>query len=99
MRKTALAVVLAAASIAGASAVSAQNLERCRVVDPTGTPLNLRAGPNGPVIGTVANGRLVRYLRDQDDARGRTWVQIAPWNDGGSGRPLGWVFREFIACF
>ena len=99
MRKSALAIVLAAASVAGASAASAQNLERCRVVDPTGTPLNLRAGPNGPVIGTIANGRLVRYLRDQDDARGRTWVQIAPWNDGGPGRPLGWVFREFIACF
>jgi hypothetical protein len=88
-----------AALVGGASAASAQTSDRCRVVDPTGTPLNLRAGPNGTVIGTVGNGRLVRYVRDEDDARGRTWVQIAPWNGGGPGQPIGWVYREFIACF
>jgi hypothetical protein len=96
MRTLALSLVLVVGCV---GAAEAQTPDRCRIVDPTGTPLNLRSGPNGAVIGTIGNGRLVRYLKDEDDDRGRTWVQIAPWSGQGSGRPLGWVFREFIACF
>jgi hypothetical protein len=99
MKRHVCAAVFAAATIASATTASAQVPERCRVVDPTGTPLNLRSSPGGPVVGTVANGHLVRYIRDQDDARGRTWVLISSWNGGGGGATRGWVFREFIACF
>jgi hypothetical protein len=33
--------------------------DRCKVTDPTGTPLNVRSGPNGKITGTLANGALV----------------------------------------
>ena len=31
-----------------------------------------------------------------DDANRKPWAFIARYDDG---RPIGWVFREFIACF
>jgi hypothetical protein len=92
MRATILAVaILISAGIADASAQS-----RCRVMDPTGTPLNLRTGPNGRIIGTLPNGVLVSVIDRTTDANGKPWVYIASLE---TGQPLGWVFREFIACF
>ncbi|MGL4289503.1 MAG: SH3 domain-containing protein, partial [Phreatobacter sp.] len=70
--------------------------DRCRVMDPTGTPLNIRDAPNGAVLGTVRNGTLVTSVRSSEDDRGRPWVYIA---DRASGKPMGWVIREFISCF
>jgi hypothetical protein len=69
---------------------------RCRIMDPTGTPLNIRDRPNGAVIGNVRNGLLVTRLRSSEDERGRPWSYVA---DRSTGEPLGWVYREFIACF
>jgi hypothetical protein len=86
---TALVLLLAVASDAAAQS-------RCRILDPTGTPLNVRTAPNGQVIGTVPNGMLVSVIDQRDDNRGRSWVYVAAHD---SGRPIGWVFREFIACF
>ncbi|MFI5014088.1 MAG: SH3 domain-containing protein [Hyphomicrobiales bacterium] len=85
------AAILATACVSDASAQS-----RCRVLDPTGTPLNVRAAPNGAIIGTLTNGMLVSVLDRSVDASGRPWVYVASRD---SGAPLGWVFREFIACF
>jgi hypothetical protein len=39
---------------------------------------------------------LVAVVDTRDDANGRPWAFVVRANDG---RPLGWVFREFIACF
>lgn len=83
--------LLVALGVAGASAQS-----RCRVSDPTGTPLNVRAAPNGPVIGNAMNGALVTVLARTTDNRGRPWVHVAHL---ASGEPMGWVFREFISCY
>lgn len=48
--------------------------DRCRVTDPTGTPLNLRDAPNGAVVGSIRNG-LVVFIRDgANDEQGRPWV-------------------------
>ena len=92
MRATILAVaILISAGIGDACAQS-----RCRVMDPTGTSLNLRTGPNGRIIGTLPNGALVSVIDRTTDANGKPWVYIASLE---TGRPLGWVFREFIACF
>jgi hypothetical protein len=41
----------------------------CRVMDPTGTPLNLRTAPNGQILGNLANGIVVAVL---DQAVGST---------------------------
>jgi hypothetical protein len=76
------------------SNASAQS--RCRVLDPTETPLNVRTSPNGPVIGTLPNGILVSVVDHTADDRGRPWVYVVTY-DGG--HPIGWIFREFIACF
>jgi hypothetical protein len=92
---TRLAVLTAAMLVVGAVGAEAQS-PRCRVMDPTGTPLNLRDRPNGGVLGQVRNGTLVESTRIASDERGRPWAYIV---DRNSGEPLGWVFREFIACF
>jgi len=70
--------------------------ERCKVTDPTGTPLNVRDGPNGKIIGTLPNGALVSIVAQQDAANGKPWVKIV---DHNSKKPIGWVFREFVSCF
>jgi uncharacterized protein YraI len=61
----------------------------CKVADPTGSPLNIRATPGGRVVGTIRNGRTVSISGSATDSQGRSWVFI--------GR--GWVLREFVACF
>ena len=43
--------------------------ERCKVTDPTGTPLNVRAKPNGKITGTLANGTLVAIVESADEDR------------------------------
>jgi hypothetical protein len=70
--------------------------DRCKVTDPTGTPLNVRESPNGKVIGTLANGSLVAIVEHKDAANGKPWVKIVGYQ---SRKPIGWVFREFVSCF
>jgi hypothetical protein len=91
MGSAAFALLLAALL---ASPVFAQ--QRCRVMDPTGTPLNVRDAPNGAIIGQLPNGLLVRRVARATDARGRDWVYLHRLD---SDEAIGWVFREFIACF
>jgi hypothetical protein len=68
------------------------------VTDPTGTPLNVRAYPNGPVINRLRNGRVVYILALAPDARGRSWAHVGGYYKG-RWRDWGWVFREFISCY
>jgi uncharacterized protein YraI len=62
--------------------------ESCTVVDPSATPLNVRASPNGKILGALNNGTSVTVT----DRRG-DWVRVAPL-DGKSG----WVWREYLRC-
>jgi len=87
-------VVVMAFALALAAPAAAQ--QRCKVMDPTGTPLNIRSGPNGEIIGQATNGAMVSIIGTARDARGRPWVYVAHRD---SGERLGWVFREFIACY
>lgn len=66
----------------------------CLVADPTGTPLNVRSGPNGRITGNLYNGDYVVILRTTRDDRGRPWA-LAGGTDGST---HGWIFREFISC-
>lgn len=68
----------------------------CRVTDPTGTPLNVRAAPDGEIDGTVPNGELVRVVMTDRDKRGRVWALVERIRDN---QALGWVYREFISCY
>jgi hypothetical protein len=89
-------LLLATCSIGIALASNAMAQSRCRVMDPTGTPLNVRTAPNGQIVGALHNGLLVSVVDQAVDANGRPWVYISRYDNGLA---LGWVFREFIACF
>jgi len=69
--------------------------QTCRVMDPTGTPLNVRTIPNGHIVGTLTNGEQVTVLDRTSDRRGKVWVYVGNYEDN---KPIGWVFREFIVC-
>ena len=70
--------------------------DRCKVTDPTGTPLNVRESPNRKIVGTLANGALVAIVESKDAVNGKPWVKIV---DAKTKKPIGWVFREFVSCF
>ena len=89
-------LLLATLSIGMALGSNAMAQSRCRVMDPTGTPLNLRTAPNGQIVGALPNGLLVSVLDQAVDANGKPRVYIARHDNN---LPLGWVFREFISCF
>lgn len=91
-QRSAIVTVMLIGMIGAASAQS----ERCRVSDPTGTPLNIRATPNGPVTGALPNGVIVNRAEQVQDGRGRAWVFI---HNRQTGAPIGWVFREFVSCW
>jgi hypothetical protein len=93
MRKI-LVATLSMMALVHASHASAQS--RCRVMDPTGTNLNIRTTPSGEIVGTVPNGVLVSVLENTTDEKGKAWAYIARSADNVA---LGWVFREFISCF
>ena len=91
LRPLVFAASFALAALAQASAQSA----RCRVTDPTGTPLNIRETPGGRVVGTIPNGFVVSRA-EQVNLNGRVWVFI---HNPQTGSPIGWVFREFVSCW
>lgn len=81
--------------IAGAQNAQAQ---RCKITDPTGTPLNVRSSPNGRIVGKVRNGVIVHIVNNSTDRNGRAWAKIEVERRNRF-VVLGWVFREFISCF
>ena len=94
MRKLPLAALAIPTALAAAAPAAAAE-DACRVMDPTGTPLNVRTVPNGPIVATLPNGLLVAVVDVRTDAAGRPWAFVVR----PDGHILGWVFREFIACF
>jgi len=89
-------VIAAMALLASVSLASAADGERCKVTDPTGTPLNVRASPNGKIIGTLANGASVAIVESKTAANGKPWVKVVAYD---AQQPIGWVFRAFVSCF
>jgi hypothetical protein len=90
---------LAAAAVAllvSVNLAAAAEGERCKVTDPTGTPLNVRESPNGKVIGTLPNGTLVSVVELKNAANGKQWVNVQHY---ATKQPIGWIFREFVSCF
>lgn len=73
---------------------SANSSIECRVMDPTGTPLNVRTSPDGNIVGTVSNGVRVIIL-DHTLRRGKDWVYVGKAEDRV---PIGWVFESYLDC-
>ena len=69
--------------------------QKCIVGDPTGTPLNVRAEPNGAIRGALNNMTTVRLIDTVTDGRGRRWSLVEPLEGGKTG----WVFRDFVSCY
>ncbi len=98
LRNTTIGALAAALIIASSMTATNAASRRCKVTDPTGTPLNVRASPNGRVINRLRNGREVEILESGRDSRGRSWVYVGGYYKG-RWRSWGWVFREFVSCW
>ena len=64
----------------------------CTVVDPTGTPLNVRAGPNGKILSTLKKGSKVEFIEHQEKD-GKKWALVARY-----GESSGFVFGDYLKC-
>jgi hypothetical protein len=86
--------ILFAAGIAIFAASTPAFAQRgCVVNDPTGTPLNVRSSPNGPILGALYNGTRVSLIRVVNTG-GRTWAYVSAKAPAQSG----FVFRAFLDC-
>jgi hypothetical protein len=91
VKRCVLSIIAIAASLVSMPSFS---MERCRITDPTGTPLNVR-DVHMNIIGVIQNGWIVLVRRYGEDSQGTLWVFI----ETPEGEPIGWVYREFISCF
>ena len=64
----------------------------CLVDDPTGTPLNVRAAPNGAILTTLHNGVAVAVVEERRLGTKR-WLLVSL-----DGRELGWIFGAYVVC-
>jgi uncharacterized protein YgiM (DUF1202 family) len=65
----------------------------CTVVDPTGTPLNVRSGPNGKILSNLRKGSKVEVV-DHKDHKGQRWARVAKYQEA----TYGWVFEAYLKC-
>jgi uncharacterized protein YgiM (DUF1202 family) len=64
----------------------------CTVVDPTGTPLNVRDGPNGRILSNLKDGSVVEVIDHRNQA-GQRWALVASYAEA-----WGWVFGTYLKC-
>lgn len=88
-RKSFVAVIVVAVFASGLTPAFGTE---CVVADPTGTPLNVRAQPNGQILSTLDNGLSVDVIAETR-VGGKRWVEVA-----ADGETLGWVFGNFLHC-
>ena len=55
----------------------------------------MRDAPQGKILGKVPNGRLVQMIETDRDRNAKLWARVGTID----GRPMGWVFREFVSCY
>lgn len=89
MRKTSLVLALLLLSNA---ATACDGPPVCTVIDPTGTPLNVRDGPNGKILSTLKKGTKVEFI-EHKEAKGKKWALIAKYSES-----WGYVFADYLKC-
>jgi hypothetical protein len=89
MRRSVLAIAFA---IAVQPAFACEGPPVCTVVDPTGTPLNVRKGPNGKILSTLKKGALVEVI-DHKDHEGKRWALVGKYAEA-----WGYVFGAYLKC-
>jgi uncharacterized protein YraI len=88
-----MTVLLRAAVLSSLFAVSpAFAAGECLVDDPTGTPLNVRAEPNGPILTTLPNGTSIAVAEERKLGTKR-WLLVSR-----QGERLGWIFAAYVVC-
>jgi uncharacterized protein YgiM (DUF1202 family) len=89
MRRIALALAI---NLVGLSAIACDGPPVCTVVDPTGTPLNVRAGPNGAILSTLKRGAKVEVVEHKDHD-GKRWALVGKYSEA-----WGYVFGAYLKC-
>jgi hypothetical protein len=89
MRRIALALAF---NLVGLSAFACDGPPVCTVVDPTGTPLNVRAGPNGEILSTLKRGAKVEVVEHKDHD-GKRWALVGKYSEA-----WGYVFGAYLKC-
>lgn len=69
----------------------------CKVIDSTGTPLNIRDTPNGKTINQLKKGKEVYVLETAKDQQNQSWVKIAGYHESKY-RTWGWAIKKYINC-
>ncbi|MDP3196300.1 SH3 domain-containing protein [Tabrizicola sp.] len=71
----------------------------CTVADPTGTPLNIRLSPNGPVVGSTRNGTKLMFVEHRE-VDGKLWALVERFHDGELATDFdgAWVFGSYLDC-
>jgi hypothetical protein len=71
----------------------------CTVADPTGTPLNIRLSPNGPVVGTAKNGTQLMFVEHRE-VDGKLWALVERFEAGELAADFdgAWVFGRYLDC-
>jgi hypothetical protein len=94
---------IAAASIAvlasAGIALACGGAPICTVADPTGTPLNIRLSPNGPVVGTATNGTELMFVEHRE-VDGQLWALVERFHEGEMVTDFdgAWVFGAYLDC-
>lgn len=87
-----LAVICTAFMIGTLSAAACEGPPVCTVIDPTGTPLNVRAGPNGKIVATLKRGAKVEVVGHRT-VSGKRWALVSRYAES-----WGWVFGAYLTC-
>ena len=87
-----LSAALLVASLASCAALACEGPPVCTVVDPTGTPLNVRDGPQGTILSTLKRGAKVEVL-DHRNEGGKRWALVSRYAEAS-----GWVFGAYLRC-
>ncbi len=71
----------------------------CTVADPTGTPLNIRLSPNGPVVAAAKNGTELVFVGHRE-VEGKLWALVERFEGGELAADFdgAWVFAAYLDC-
>jgi hypothetical protein len=97
MKLKSIAIIVAA--LCAGPAIACGGPPVCTVKDPTGTPLNVRASPNGRILATLKDGQVIEVV-DHQDVDGKRWARIAAFNPDSAVLSVegGWVFARYLRC-
>ncbi len=90
-----ITMVLAALILFGSGNAQAAIGDRCEVKDHDGRPLTVRASPRGVVVSTLPDGMKLVIVDEAVIDETKVWARV---NTDTSLVPLGWVYRDYLAC-